>query len=1156
MASSVAVKSAKSAKSKTAAPIDPATGEGAVLYSKLDPREWTLQRPDTLIGSIEPEARTMWVFDPADPKMVQREVVINPGILKLTDEIITNASDHAIRQAALADKAGQVKNIKVGVDKATGVITVFNDGSGISSALHPEHGIHNPELIFGNLFSGSNFDDTKERAVGGRNGVGSKGTNIFSKVFSLETVDAPEKKLYKQTWTNNMSEVTKPEITKYSKAPYTKFTFLLDYERFGATGLSDDMYAVIARRVYDLCAINLGVNVYFNDEKINCKGFVSYAEAFLAQSAYTTRESINVEGWNIVVALNSGDRFDQISFVNGVCTGRGGTHVELVTKQVVEGLVAAASKKKITIRPADVRNMLMVFINSSVPNPAFDGQTKEKLTTPASKFAKKYEIPDSFIAKLLTTEFVELMTAASAVDSAKVLKKADGKKSRRVFVNKLEDANKAGGPESHKCTLILTEGDSAATTAISGLSVVGRDYYGVFPLKGKIQNIHGFTTNKASENAEIANIVKIMGLRYNKVYDDESVKELRYRKVMLMTDADNDGSHIKGLFFSLINILWPSLLQLDGFVVSMLTPIVKARGADATLSFYVMREFTEWQALQNASPKPGKWQIKYYKGLGTSDSQEAREYFRELKLVKYVYAGQSKEVLDMAFNKKRPDDRKRWLDAFDPALVSDDLPRAPLVPYEVFVNNELIMFSMADNLRSIPSMVDGQKPGQRKILWCCRNRRLTEDVKVAQLAGHVSEKAAYHHGEVSLQQTIVKMAQDFVGAGNINLLLPKGQFGTRLQGGEDMASPRYIFTRLNPVTELLFSQHDDCILNYLSDDNMLVEPDYFIPVIPLVLVNGSSGIGTGYSSDLPCYNPSEIIAYLLARISGADKGAPPASKISISPWYAGFRGTITKVGATYVSHGVWKATGPDTLEITELPIGVWTNDYKAMLDGLVEDGTLKDFENQSSDVGVHFTLRFPAKTLEGLCEEAGKLETALKLKSTKGLSMSHIHLFNARGQIRKYSGVQEIVDEFFEVRWEAYVKRKAAMLAALTDRANIAENRARFIEEVIAGEIKLLGVKSAALIDTLASRKFMVSSENYSYLTELPVSSLTEEKRERLSAEAAARRKELAGLESKTIGQLWTEDLNALSAAIDVSLAPQAQPVPTTKAAKKRSAKK
>ena len=1149
------------AKPKNAQPVEPATSASgdAVLYSKLDPREWILKRPDTMIGSIEPETRVMWVSGASDsmvtPNMVQREVVVNPGILKLIDEIITNESDHAIRQAGSADKAGQVKNIKVTVDKATGAISVFNDGSGISSAMHPEHGVHTPELIFGNLFSGSNFDDTKERIVGGRNGVGSKGTNIFSKVFCLETVDAPEKKLYKQAWSNNMSEVSKPEITKYSKAPYTKFTFLLDYERFGATGLSDDMYAVIVRRVYDLCAIDLGVNVYLNDEKIMCKGFAAYAEAFLAQSAHTTRESLNVEGWNIVVALNSGDRFDQISFVNGVCTSRGGTHVELVTKQVVEGVVAAAAKKKITVRPIDVRSMLMVFINSSVPSPAFDGQTKEKLTTPASKFAKKYEIPDSFISKLLTTEFIELLTAASAVDSAKALKKADGKKSRRVFVNKLEDANKAGGPESHSCTLILTEGDSAATTAISGLSVVGRDYYGVFPLKGKIQNIHGLTASKASENAEIANIVKIMGMRYNKVYDDESVKELRYRKVMLMTDADADGSHIKGLFFNLINILWPSLLQLDGFVVSMLTPIVKARSADTTLSFYVMREFTEWQAQQNAAPKPGKWQIKYYKGLGTSDGQEAREYFRELKLVKYVYADLSKEVLDMAFNKKRPDDRKKWLDAFDPALVSDDLPRAPLVPYEVFVNNELIMFSMADNLRSIPSMVDGQKPGQRKILWCCRNRRLTEDVKVAQLAGHVSEKAAYHHGEVSLQQTIVKMAQDFVGAGNINLLLPKGQFGTRLQGGEDMASPRYIFTRLNPVTELLFSQYDDCILNYLSDDNMLVEPDYFIPIIPLVLVNGSSGIGTGYSSDLPCYNPSDIIAYLLSHISSVEGGVPPA-KITISPWYAGFRGKITKVGVTYVSHGVWKATGPDTLEITELPIGVWTNEYKAMLDGLVENNTLKDFENQSSDVDVRFILRFPAKTLEGLCEEAGKLETMLKLKSTKGLSMTHIHLFNARGQIRKYANVQEIVDEFFEVRWEAYVKRKAAMIAALTEKANIAENRARFIEEVIAGEIKLLGVKSAALISALASRKFMKNLDNYSYLTELPVSSLTDEKRERLVAEAALKRKELADLEGKTIGQLWTEDLNALASAIEQSVATQVQPVAAPKVTKKRSAKK
>eukprot|EP00828_Plagiopyla_frontata_P035759 TRINITY_DN47367_c0_g1_i2.p2 TRINITY_DN47367_c0_g1~~TRINITY_DN47367_c0_g1_i2.p2 ORF type:complete len:190 (-),score=24.39 TRINITY_DN47367_c0_g1_i2:586-1155(-) len=166
----------------------------------------------------------------------------------------------------------------------------------------------------------------------------------------------------------------------------------------------------------------------------------------------------------------------------------------------------------------------------------------------------------------------------------------------------------------------------------------------------------------------------------------------------------------------------------------------------------------------------------------------------------------------------------------------------------------MIVFSVSDNLRSIPCICDGFKPGQRKILYSCFLKRLKSEIKVAQLSGYVSEKSAYHHGEVSLQQTIIGLAQRFVGSNNISLLDPNGQFGTRDVGGKDAASARYIFTNLSGIARKIFVEEDDHIVNYLEDDGERVEPEWYMPVIPMCLVNGAEGIGTGWSTSIPNYN--------------------------------------------------------------------------------------------------------------------------------------------------------------------------------------------------------------------------------------------------------------------------------------------------------------
>ena len=377
---------------------------------------------------------------------------------------------------------------------------------------------------------------------------------------------------------------------------------------------------------------------------------------------------------------------------------------------------------------------------------------------------------------------------------------------------------------------------------------------------------------------------KFSVLESGKEYTPASaLSKLRYGKVLFMTDQDLDGSHIKGLGINLFDSEWETLLSIPEFIGFMNTPILKARKGSQETVFYNEGEYETWKETNDTKG----WKIKYYKGLGTSTSKEFKEYFVHKKVVRFTSTGEgSRDAIDMVFNKKRSNDRKEWLSSYDRELYLDTNHKE--VTYEQFIGREMIHFSKYDCDRSIPNLMDGLKTSLRKILFTAFKRKLTHEIKVAQFSGSVSEISCYHHGEQSLNGAIVGMAQDFVGSNNINLLEPKGQFGTRLQGGEDSASERYIFTQLSKVTRRIFPEADDCVLTYLDDDGTPVEPIHYTPIIPMILVNGSKGIGTGFSTDIMCHSPLSVITYVTAAISGKD-----TSNLTIPPYYEGFKGKIS-----------------------------------------------------------------------------------------------------------------------------------------------------------------------------------------------------------------------------------------------------------------------
>jgi DNA topoisomerase-2 len=817
--------------------------------------------------------------------------------------------------------------------------------------------------------------------------------------------------------------------------------------------------------------------------------------------------------------------------------------VEFILNQITRKLVEfIEKKKKVKVNPNSIKEQLILFVRCDIENPAFDSQTKDFMNTPSSKFGSTCTVSDKFIEKIAKMGVMDAACALTEVKENKAAKKTDGSKTKSIRgIPKLIDANWAGTEKSALCSIIFCEGDSAKAGIVSGLSSEDRNIIGVYPMKGKILNVRGEATKKIVENKEISEIKKILGLETGRVYKsmEDVGKSLRYGKVLFMTDQDMDGSHIKGLGINLFQSEWPSLTQIPGFIGFMNTPILKARKGNQELVFYNEGEYDTWKnSMQEHELK--SWNIKYYKGLGTSTGKEFREYFEKKKTVGFEYKGKnSDDTIDMVFNKKRADDRKEWLGEYDRESFLDTNDK--MVSYEEFINKELIHFSKYDCDRSIPNLMDGLKISLRKILYSAFKKNLTTEIKVAQFSGYVSEHSGYHHGEASLNAAIVGMAQNYVGSNNINLLMPNGQFGTRLQGGKDSASERYIFTQLNKITRILFPDADDKILSYLNDDGLLVEPIYYAPIIPMVLVNGSKGIGTGFSTDIMCYNPSQIIQYIKNKLTST------TSEIGVTeftPYYEGFKGTIQKISeeGKYLFKGKYEKLGSDKIRVTELPVGYWTDDFKEYLETLTEtvdktgkkiNPVVKEYDDMSKDTTVDFIVtlhkgklaELEAVQLENGCNG---LEKQFKLFNTN--NSSNMHLFDAHDKLKKYEKVQEIIDDYFVTRIELYQKRKEYLIGALTQDLMLLSNKSRYITELLEGSIDLRRKKKEEVIQMLKDKKYnkINEDEDYKYLVKLPMDSVTEENVARLNKEHADKVAELEYVKTTTTSQMWLKELDVL----------------------------
>ncbi|KAG5531847.1 hypothetical protein RHGRI_026452 [Rhododendron griersonianum] len=693
----------------------------------------------------------------------------------------------------------------------------------------------------------------------------------------------------------------------------------------------------------------------------------------------------------------------RVSFVNSIATIKGGTHVDYITNQITNHVMSIVNKNKnANLKAHMVKNHLWIFVNALIDNPAFDSQTKETLTIRQSSFGLKCELSQEFLKK----DFKQ----------SKDLKKTNGTKRQRIIgITKLEDANDAGGEYSDRCTLILTEGDSAKALA------------------------------------------------HRKEYD--SVKSLRYGHLMIMTDQDHDGSHIKGLLINFIHSFWPSLLKIPSFLVEFITPIMKANHRNG-------------------------------KGLGTSTSKEGKEYFNVLESHRKNFIWEDEhdgEVIELAFSKKKIEARKNWLRHFEPGTYLDQ--KEKLIKYSDFVNKELILFSMADLQRSIPSMVDGLKPEQRKILFCSFKHNFAKEAKVVQFSGYVSEHSAYHHGEQSLASTIIGKAQDYVASHSSSAVTIQ-------------CSAIYKFKI------------------YVLDGALSSAFDFF-------------SLPTEEKSKLMSNDVHNPVRYATSLKDGVDK--------------IQFSRAFLKHYAYPLEDWVksWPEN-PPAYRISELPIRRWTQDYKEFLESImtgndkIKDPFIKDYREHNDDTIVHFEVILSGENMT-VAKQEGLLK---KFKLTTTISTSNMHLFDAKGMIKKYDNPEQILLDNLEMEL-LKLDNKVRFLLGVVKGDIIVSNRKRaelFIElrdkrfTLFPKKTKNVDAAIAVAIDNaeeaeenskVVARSKGVRASDYEYLLSMAIGTLTLEKFQELCADRDKLNGEVDELSKATPKSLWIKDLDALERELD-----------------------
>lgn len=1118
-------------------------GSRSELYQLLQQREHVLKRPDMYIGPVEPRNETAWIVK--GRKIMEKSLLLSPGLVQIYNEILVNAIDRQFHSS--------LSEIRIDVDAKTSEISVWNDGGAIPVEIH-QSGLYVPSMVFGEFMSGENFNDTGIRFTGGRNGIGAKATNVFSTSFEVTVDDPGTQQRFYQRWEDNMAiqfphelSPLPPEVQRGS----VKVTFKPDLPLFGLIKIDAAHLSMMRSRAFDAAACtSSNVQVTFNNETLTVQGFQEFSKMTLGNhvAVEEVRDQQGRVRAEVAVAFAEQSGFAALGFVNGIRCSYG-THVKLVTDQITDRIAEMVAQQG-TSRPSDatVRQYLRIIVKVLVDNPDFDSQTKTRLTTTTHKLGFDF---------ILSSEFIETVAELGVLDAAIKAMEATRLRSMQKALSsgpppsiaKLEDAMNAG-KRGESCTLILTEGDSAKALAVAGLAKVGRENFGAFPLKGKLLNVRGANDKQIQSNTEIKHLMHILGLRWGQEFENaEEVADLRYQRVMIFADQDLDGHHIAGLVINLLATLWPSLLKVQpNFLQRFATPLVKVFPKSSTSDttwpdqeFFSQGDFDAWQRDEGADWTK-HYRAKYYKGLGTSTRAEALQYFQAMDkhVIQVEFEGaKDMEALEKAFEPNRTDDRKEWIKDYDPTEELDYSQDA--TNFEDFFDKSFLHFSAYDNVRSIPKLMDGLKPSQRKVLyWAIR--QLKTEKKVSQITGLVSSATSYHHGEQSLVKVIVNLAQDFVGTNNLNLFEPIGMFGTRLHGRDVHASARYINTKLSPLVPYIFLKEDLDLLPPQLEEGNEIEPRMLLPIFPLVLVNGFIGIGTGWATQGPNFDALQVVDRLMSLIQGEQSDA------KLIPSYRGFQGSVTDINGRWVSKGNWQileGEGIDEdlliVEITELPVKAWTDDYIQELEKKAEKSriSMNVFKcRDHDDQNVHLLLNLDPEQFAVHNREQA-LRRFLRLeKSVVSLMWLFTEAEDQSQSLQFFQDAEMVLEAFYRARRPFYAQRKERMIQQISHQVQRLENQLRCIQMYQKGVLEPTVCfledqgfarmeRSRSSLPREGESSQMEDDRGFKYLLDMPIQRFSVSGAQKFEEKLQQAQRELERLQGLDIDELWLQDLQS-----------------------------
>ncbi|RLM69324.1 DNA topoisomerase 2-like isoform X2 [Panicum miliaceum] len=986
---------------------------------------------------------TMLVFDGA--KLKWSKVSYTPALVGIVEDFIL--------KAVLAEG---VDTLKIEFSTDDGYLTVGHNGRCMDFEVNGEmEGKSMPQLIFGGSNGNTNMADWEEKFKSYRVNPAEPSLeqiiHMLSGELEIELKDAAKRAVYKQVLRSKTHQDMKPEIGSYDGShnwSRVRFKF------FGTS--TEGFEKLLKTRLVEINAtIANKVTIEYNDQTLDVKNFSQlvdvYPSMILEKRPDANKRFCIKVGDQIELGITrSNGAFTQYCFINGRRTKGDATNINLVVKRILKH----ARKKDRNVNEDELKSNMTLFMS------CLDAPSDAEFNTRLSG------LPDDFLNK--------------CVDN---ISNIAWKKCEKMKA--LDDAIEAGGKNSMKCTLILAEGDSAKSFVMSGMGVLGREHYGVLSLMGKVENVRDSDV-KHSVSPIIRNIMNALGLDFEACY--KTAYKLRYGHVMFMMDQDADGIHTKGLLLNSFDKYWPSLLKIDRFLSDFTTPLVKeaAKNGGAEEIFYTMESFNRSDVKRDMD----SWNITHIKGLGTLMAEEAKDYFANIYDHRryFKWSGEiDSSALEICFAKYKLNARKIWILRTrslqlqsETEIVAVD-PTEKFIKYHRFLDKEFSRFVIEDLLRSVPSMMDGLKTTQRKVLFAAmedlkEKKRISDPSLLLHIrlmiAGDVVCKTVYRHGRSSMKGTIIGMAQTFVGSNNVNLLKPRGQFGSRYEGGKDHSTAYYLFVELNDITKFIFRDDDKYLLEYLEEDGKLVQPKWYLPVVPMSLVNGTTGIASGWASNIPNYHMNDVINALFKLLRGPTI-AEDSNSISLKPGYRGFKGRVEKStdnehGINCTIYGCVTEISDTVIEINEIPPGRTIVEYKSFLQSLLPDAsnrsesskmkypTIECFQELHEDAN---NLRFRVSLDKGnmmFAKNRGLLEV---FNLVSRMSVETLNLLDEMQKLRQFLNAEETLTAFYDMRLPYYAARKAKLLERMSNDMTRIDNTIMYLEALDKGEIKQINRK-------------------------------------------------------------------------------------------------